>query len=242
MEITCMHKLLGGLTALGLTLTATAPAFAGAVTGFTATDGFSSVPIPRGVSLIDTRVNYVGGALSPTLNVVLGVADGLELGIGSFLNVPATGGNMPPSIEMTYPWVRGGLPVTLNPALHFGYMLGADLPGYQAGSEEAVGATLLTDFNAGPLTVGLNTGYKRYLGTTGLSALAANLNFTRGLGAWTFYEENFLTARLGGTTDAGVRFSASYAITPDLIVDLTPAVLLSPTVAFNPNVGLEYVF
>jgi hypothetical protein len=245
-----MRRLAATSLALAALSASPLPAFAGAVTGYTGVDGFAPVPIARGTFVLDTRVNIVapGVTASPTLNVLAGLTDSLELGVGSYLNVSNLGaGATGLSADLVYPWVRGSLPgLPPVPGLRLGYMAGGDIPlRLNSSAEAAAGLTLLLDYPAGPGLVGFAGGYKRGF-ETGMNRLSANVNYTYTLGNWMFYEENLVNAPLGGATDGAVRGCVCYYVTPAFCVDVNPAVtfIAGPalTASFNPNVGVAYTF
>lgn len=232
---------IGGSSVL---LLATPPCFAGAVTGFTATDGFSPVPTAKAHSILDTRINVVvpSNSVSEVLNILIGVADGLEVGLGGSMNVNLAGRM---ALDSVYPWVRGALPWG-GPGLHTGFMFGSLLPGYNSPLEPEPGLTGLMDWTTGPLTSGINLGYARGL-SSGSHFVAANLNFSWTLAGLPCYEEQFVTWPVGGGANGGCRFSLGVPVGGGTSIDLTPALLWAQTTAgltwsFNPNVGLSMAF
>lgn len=220
------------------------PCFAGAVTGFTGTDGFSAVPTARAHSILDTRINGVfpGDSLSEVLNILIGVADGVEVGLGGSLNVSQAGRT---ALDSVYPWVRAALPWG-GPGLRTGFMVGSLLPGYNSSLEPEPGVTGLLDWTTGPLTSGFNLGYARGL-SSGSHLVAANVNFSWALAGLACYEEQFVTWPVGGGATGGCRFSLGVPVGGGTTIDLTPAVLWTQTAAgvtwsFNPNLGLSLTF
>lgn len=222
-----------------------APAHAGAVTGWTATDGFGAVPIAKGSSVLDSRVNAVvsgqGVSTSPVLNVLTGVSEGIELGIGtSLLNAS---GRL--SADSVYPWLRAALPLS-NETVKTGFMVGGLIPGNGSPSETLPGMTGLIDIAMGPVTTGLNAGYA-HGAITGTNWIDANLSVTLPMGAVTFYEEQFVNVPLGGNANGGLRGAISFPLRDKMTLDLSPALLWTQGKggmewSFVPNVGVDMYF
>ncbi|HEY9765733.1 MAG TPA: hypothetical protein V6C82_05185, partial [Chroococcales cyanobacterium] len=119
------------LSFLALLLLPASPAFAGAVTGWGASDGFSAVPLSKGTSVLDLRLNasFPSKAVAlPIVNFATGAAEGIEIGIGSGFNCSSLGEkNNRNSVEVVYPWLRAALP--LSEGMKTGIILGASIPG-----------------------------------------------------------------------------------------------------------------
>lgn len=223
------------------------PAYAGAVSGYSATDGFGAVPIAKGTSLLDSRINFVtpNSLAVPVVNVVTSLTDGLEFGVGSSMNISDLGASNRTSIESVYPWLRAALPLSTD-TLKTGVMVGSLIPGVNAASEAQPGVTALVDWATGPVTSSVNLGYARGL-STGTNLAAGNLNFTLPLAGLSLYEEQFVNYPVGGFANGGIRAGLSFPVTKQLMFDITPAVLwgngnTGTAWSFNPNVGFDLSF
>ncbi len=232
------------LSALFLSALTATPAMAGAVTGWTATDGFGAVPLAKGRSVLDVRINanMAGNSVAaPVMNIVTGAADGIELGLGTTLSSNPTRA----AIDNVYPWLRAALPFSTE-TVKTGFMIGGILPAANSTSEALPGVTGLMDLVTGPVTTGINLGYSR-----GLSSQtnwgAANVNFTLPFAGLTWYEEQFVNVPMGGNSNGGVRGSAIIPVSETVACDVTPALLWTndptgTTWTFSPNVGLTMLF
>jgi len=237
--------LLAGLVAL----LPASPALAGAVSVFGGSDGIGAVPITKGTSLLDMRLNAVfpGNAMTlPTVNVVTGIADGVELGIGSGLSFSALGDAANrTSLETIYPWVRTQLPLS-GDWFKTGVTAGVTVPGYQSASEVVPGLCACMDMLAGPMTSSVNLGYARGV-TSHTDWATANLNFTLPLGGVTGYEEQFVNYPVGGYANGGVRASLIVPLVEKMALDVNAAGLWvngtqGSTWTFSPNLGVSYTF
>lgn len=226
-----------------------APALASSVSVFGGSDGVGAVPVAKGTSLIDMRLNAVfpGNAVTaPTLNVVTGIADGVELGIGSGLSFSALGDpSGRTSLETVYPWVRTQLPMG-GDWLKTAVVAGVTVPGVQSLSEVVPGFLAVADFATGPVTSSVNLGYARGV-TSSTDWTTANVNFTLPMGGVTGYEEQFMNYPLGGYANGGVRASLILPLVEKMTLDLNAAALWTSGAAgstwtFSPNLGVSYAF
>lgn len=232
-----------------LALLPAAPALAGSVTVAGAADGIGAVPIAKGSALLDMRLNAVfpGNALSlPTVNVVTGIADGVELGIGSGLSFSSLGDPANrTSLETVYPWVRTQLPFASD-WMKAGVVAGVTVPGYQSAAEVLPGLCACLDMPTGPVTSSVNLGYARGV-SSGTDWANANLNFTLPLGAVTGYEEQFVNYPVGGYANGGVRASLIVPLVERMALDLNAAALWTngsqgSVWTLSPNLGVSYAF
>jgi len=210
------------LAAAAIALTST-PAFAGGVTGWTATDGFSAVPIAKGTTILDSRLylevnkDLTIGANAPTIHLLEGVADGVELGIGAQTqNAFAAGGLS--QMGTLYPWLRASIPAISSDAIKFGYMAGVfvlnantkDANGNATVAQTLTpGLSLLADIPLGGSTLGINLGYKKdyaqglddkgNIKGDGSQYLSLNFNETWAAGGLNFYSEVFADYNLSAT-------------------------------------------
>jgi hypothetical protein len=228
----------------------TSPAWAGAVNGWGAADGFGAVPVMKGTWLLDMRVNGVEPGVNltaPTVNLVYGVANGIEAGVGTNLNVNGVGSStVATSVDPVYPWVRAALPFS-NKLINTGVMVGTLVPGYNTASGVLPGVTGLMDFNMGGGVISsLNLGYARQV-ASGTNWTDANISFTVPVGALTFYEEQFVNYPVSGYSDGGVRGQVCFPLREKVVLDVNLAGLWQsgssgPAWSLNPNVGLCYTF
>lgn len=226
-----------------------APALAGSVSVFGASDGIGAVPIAKGTSVLDMRLNAVfpGNAMTaPTLNVATGITDGVELGIGTGLSFSALGDPANrTSLETVYPWVRTQLPLATD-WMKTGMVAGVTVPGVQSLAEVLPGLCACADFATGPVTSSVNLGYARGV-ATGTDWATANVNWTLPLGGVTVFEEQFVNYPIGGYANGGVRASLIVPVIDKMSLDLNAATLWTSSPqggswSLSPNLGVSYAF
>ena len=250
------------LAAAAIALTST-PAFAGGVTGWTATDGFSAVPLAKGTTILDSRLyleinkDLSIGAAAPTVHLLEGVGDGVELGIGAQTNSAFAAGGLS-QLSTLYPWLRASIPAISSDAVKFGYMAGVFALNTTAADGKTVsqtltpGLSLLVDIPMGGSTAGINLGYKRDYsnaavdgikadwGTAGPQYASLNLNDTWSAGGINFYDEVFTDFNLttGDFAVSGARLTVGFPVNDKFSVDINPAVLFrGGQTIFQPNFG-----
>ncbi|HEY9897682.1 MAG TPA: hypothetical protein V6D00_00745 [Pantanalinema sp.] len=223
------------------------PAYASAVTGYGASDGIGAVPLTRGTALLDCRINFVSpnSLAVPVVSVVTCLAEGLEFGVGTGLNVSDLGATNRTSLESVYPWLKASLPLGRD-SLKTGVALGTLIPGINSTSEALPGVTGLVDWGCGPVTSGVNFGYAKGL-SSGTNLAAGNLNFTLPMDGLSLYEEQFVNYPIGGFANGGIRVSLNFPVSKRLTFDVSPAVLWANGAAgtiwsFNPNLGFALSF
>lgn len=242
---------------LSALLISSAPAFATAVTTFTATDATSAVPTSKGTYFLDFRLNggFPGNSfILPTVNFIAGVWDNVELGIGSGLNFSSLGTpGSKFSVETAIIWARIGLPLSTD-FMKTAVLVGSQIPVYQSSTAWQPGIEGSVDFATWSVTTNVNFGYSRtfpYASPTpsGDNILSGNLNFTLPFSGFSFFEEQFVNYPVGGFANGGFRMSVFFPpiLNNKLIFDINPAVLFSTgsngiSWVFSPNAGLTYIF
>lgn len=251
----------------------TAPsAYAGAVTNWTGTDGFSAEPHLRGTNILHVRLDSNfhtlsnGNALMPGVNFTTSLSDGLDFGIGggvNFNSIATPLNNL--SFGAIYPWLRAAVPLGID-NIKTGVMLGTSIPintnintqninnnNSRNSNEFFPGVTGLVDVYLGqltgadfPLTMGVNAGYARGI-SSGTNLVSGNLNFTLPVGGVILYEEQFTNLILGNYANGGIRVGVNIPVGEKFMFDIKPAALWSanPTGAtwsFNPSVGASMKF
>jgi hypothetical protein len=243
------------LAVIGATLLAAPSAFAGAVTNWTGTDGFSAEPYIQGTNILHVRLDSAfpgyaqGNALLPGLNFTSAIIDGLDLGIGGGININGVGSSLNSvSMGAIYPWVRAAIPLGIE-NVKTGIMVGTSIPVNAGGvvaanvnnmnnrlaSEFFPGVTGLLDIYLGqltnsvvPLTMGINAGYARGL-TSGTNLVSGNLNFTLPTNNLIFYEEQFVNVPIGNYNNGGIRLGVNIPIGDKFMFDIKPAALWDTT-------------
>lgn len=245
-----MSRLIAAFAAATLACLSASPAFAGAVSGYTGVDGFAPVPIPHGSTLVDLRVNSVyaspasGWALAPTLNVLHGIAENHEIGVGSWYDFGGVGtaaATNNPSV--VYPWARGLLGTT-GTGSRIGYMAGGDIA-LNGAYSSSVGLTILADHPWAGGLLGFMGGVRRYFDAAGTYRPSGNVNYTFTSGPWMLYAEVMGNLPVGAAPwDSALRGSVTYLFTSNFSADINPALTYSPAAgyAFNPNVGVSFMF
>jgi len=263
------------LSVLAGSMLAAPSAFAGAVNNLTGTDGFSAEPYLKGTNLMHIRLdsgftNFSSGVnslLSPNLNFITAVADGVDLGIGGGLNFSNIGSSLSSlSSGAVFPWVRASVPLGLD-NVKTGIMVGTSIPvnpnnSFNGGNNAMLnmmsreffpGATALADVYLGqalgtnlPLVMGLNAGYARGI-TTGTNLVSGNINFTLPTNNLIVYEEQFINYPVGGYSNGGLRLGLSVPVGDRWMFDIKPAALweanaTGSTWSFNPSVGASVKF
>jgi len=238
------------LAAAAIALTST-PAFAGGVTGWTATDGFSAVPIAKGTTILDSRLymevdKNLNTLAIPTVHLLEGAGEGVELGIGAQTSNAFAGAGLS-QLGSLYPWVRASIPAISSDAIKFGYMAGVFM--FNNGDAKPVltpGLSLLADIPLGGSTLGVNLGYKRDYkpgvewGTADNQYVSLNFNDTYSAGGFNFYEEIFTDFNVTANDFAvsGARLTVGFPINDKFAVDVNPAVLIrGGQLIFQPNFG-----
>jgi hypothetical protein len=252
------------LAAAAIALTSS-PAFAGGVTGWTATDGFSAVPLAKGTTILDSRLyleinkDLTIGAAAPTVHLLEGVGEGLELGIGAQLGsgyqaLTVFNPNGAAQVATLYPWLRASIPAISSDAVKFGYMAGVFVANdTKAGAQTLTpGLSLLVDIPMGGSTAGINLGYKRDYsnaavegnkadwGAAGAQYASLNFNDTWSAGGINFYDEVFSDFNLttGDFFQSGARLTVGFPVNDKFAVDINPAVLFrGGQTIFQPNFG-----
>jgi hypothetical protein len=239
------------LAAAAIALTST-PAFAGGVTGWTATDGFSAVPIAKGTTILDSRLymevdKKLNLLAQPTVHLLEGVGDGVELGIGAQTANSFAGAGLS-QLATLYPWVRASIPAISSDAIKFGYMAGVYILNASDFKSQTLtpGLSLLADIPTGGSTLGINLGYKRDYaqgvewGTAGSQYASLNFNETWSAGGFNFYSEAFTDFNVT-TNDfavSGARLTVGFPVNEKFSVDVNPAVLFrGGQTIFQPNFG-----
>jgi hypothetical protein len=232
-------------------LLASPSAFAGAVTNWTGTDGFSAEPYLPGTNIIHLRLdsaftgNTGGSSLIPGINYSTSPIEGLDFGIGggvSFLSIGSKSNSM--TFGALYPWVRAAVPLGLE-NVKTGIMVGTSVPinnnpvspsvsnniNGRSANEYFPGITALVDVYLGqlngsdrPLTLGINAGYARGI-TTGTNLVSGNLNFTAPALGLVFYEEQFVNLPVGNYSNGGVRVGVNVPVGKQFMFDFKPAAL-----------------
>jgi hypothetical protein len=239
------------LAIIGATVLAAPAAFAGAVTNWTGTDGFSAEPYVQGTNLLHVRLDSAfpgfaqGTALLPGINFTSAIVDGLDLGIGGGVNFSGVGTSLN-TVQMgaIYPWIRAAIPLGIE-NIKTGIMVGTSIPvnagsviasnvnnmNNRLSSEFFPGVTGLVDIYLGqltnaviPLTMGINAGYARGL-TSGTNLLAGNLNFTLPTDSLIYYEEQFVNVPLGDYNNGGIRVGVNIPVGDKWMFDIKPAAL-----------------
>jgi hypothetical protein len=250
----------------------TAPsAYAGAVTNWTGTDGFSAQPYQPGTNILHLRLdsnfpgNSSGNALMPGINLTTSFIEGLDMGIGGGLNFYSLGTSFNNfSTGAIYPWVRVAVPLGIE-NIKTGIMVGTSVPietnapqnvkynNSRSANEFIPGITGLLDVFLGqltksepPVTLGLNAGYARGL-TSGTNLLSGNLNLTVPYANLIFYEEQFVNVPVGNYANGGFRIGLNIPVGDRFIIDVKPAGLWDinsngVSWTFNPSVGASMKF
>jgi len=247
-------------------------AFAGAVTNWTGTDGFSAEPYLQGTNILHLRLdsNFSGtnggNALMPGLNLTTSLIEGLDFGIGGGLNFNSIGtsfNNL--SMGAIYPWLRAAIPTGLD-NVKTGVMVGTSIPvntnaiqpnvnnnNNMTSNEFFPGVTGLMDVYLGqltgsavPLTMGVNAGYARGI-TSGTNLVSGNLNFTLPTNGIILYEEQFVNVPVGNYSNGGVRVGVNVPVGDKWMFDIKPAALWDAastgvTWTFNPSIGASMKF
>lgn len=226
-------------------------AFAGAVTNWTGTDGFSAEPYIQGTNIVHVRLDSAfpgyaqGNALLPGLNFTTAIIDGLDLGIGGGVNFNGIGSSLNTvSMGAVYPWIRAAVPLGIE-NIKTGIMVGTSIPinannvisnnvnnmNNRLSSEFFPGITGLLDVYLGqltgadtPLTVGVNAGYARGL-TSGTNLVSGNLNFSMPTNGLILYEEQFVNVPVGNYSNGGIRIGVSVPVGDKWLFDIKPAAL-----------------
>jgi hypothetical protein len=246
-------------------------AFAGAVTNYTGTDGFSAEPYLPGTNLIHLRLDSAfpgyatGNMLQPGLNLTTALTEGLDFGIGGGLNFNSVGTPLNSlSVGAVYPWIRAAVPLGIE-NVKTGVMVGTSIPINAnastnpnsitniTASEFFPGVTGLMDVYLGqltnsaiPLTMGVNAGYARGI-TSGTNLVSGNLNFTLPYAGLEFYEEQFVNVPLGNYSNGGLRLGINIPVGDKFRFDIKPAALWDTSSSgtswsFNPSVGASMKF
>lgn len=240
-------------------------AYAGGVTGWTATDGFSTVPVAKKDFLIDFRINSVfpfksgfEKSFQPTLNLVYGLSDFMEVGVGTGLNFYSPSREDKVSIQSIYPWIRVYVPFKPDSIakVRFGFMVGSLIPVWNSSTPAQPGVTGLLDIKLKNGALGINGGYSRTMPetidpenpVTGSNVVSANLNHSMSFKKFSIYEEVFVNHFVNGDPNGGMRFSMYFPFMDNKIIfDINPAVLWSNVGGetdwyFNPNIGASFIF
>ncbi|MEB3187366.1 MAG: hypothetical protein VKP72_08005 [bacterium] len=239
------------LAAAAIALTSS-PAFAGGVVGWTATDGFSAVPIAKGTTILDSRLymevdKNLNTIAVPTVHLLEGAGEGVELGIGA-QTANAFGAAGLSQLSSLYPWLRASIPAISSDAIKFGYMAGVFMLNAADGKSQTLtpGLSLLADIPTGGSTLGINLGYKRDYaqgvewGTAGSQYASLNFNETWSAGGFNFYSEVFTDYNVSNSDFAvsGARLTVGFPINDKFAVDVNPAVLFrGGQTIFQPNFG-----
>lgn len=239
------------LSVLATSILAAPSAFAGAVTNYTGTDGFSAEPYLPGTNIVHVRVDSgfpgyaAGNALMPGLNLTTAFADGFDLGIGGGFTFSGIGSNNSSySTGTLFPWIRAAVPLGIE-NVKTGIMVGSSIPlnatSANIGGNNAnmnmmsreffPGATALADLYIGqmvgstlPLTMGLNAGYARGV-STGTNLVSGNVNFTLPTNGFIFYEEQFVNYPVSSYANGGIRVGMSIPVGDKFLFDIKPAAL-----------------
>src|SRR5690349_14904262 len=109
------------LAAISAAVLAAPSAFAGAVTNWTGTDGFSAEPYLQGTNILHLRLDSAfpgfaqGNALLPGINFTTALTDGLDMGIGGGVNFSGVGSAVNSvSMGAIYPWIRAAVPLGIE--------------------------------------------------------------------------------------------------------------------------------
>lgn len=239
------------LSAISAVVLAAPSAFAGAVTNWTGTDGFSAEPYVQGTNILHLRLDSAfpgfaqGNALLPGINFTTAIVDGLDLGIGGGVNFNGVGSSLNSvSMGAIYPWIRAAIPLGID-NVKTGIMVGTSIPvnannvvannvnnmNNRLNSEFFPGITGLMDIYLGqltnsvvPLTMGVNAGYARGL-TSGTNLVAGNLNFSLPTNGLILYEEQFVNVPIGNYANGGVRLGVNVPVGDKWMFDIKPAAL-----------------
>lgn len=250
-----------------LTLLAAMSTFAGGVTGWSATDGFNTVPVAKNDFVIDVRFNAVfpfkpelEKGFQPTLNLIYGLSEFMEVGVGAGLNFYSPSREDALSIQSVYPWIRVHVPFKPDSVsrVRFCFMMGSLIPAWNSTTAAQPGLTGILDFKLKKGTIGLNGGYSRTIPETvvdgseaaphGANVVSANLNHAMTFKKFSIYEEAFVNHFVNGDPNGGFRFSIYFPFMDNKIVlDVNPAVLWSNVGDktdwyFSPNVGASFTF
>lgn len=243
----------------------TANSYAGGVTGWSATDGFSTLPVARKDFVIDARFNAVvpfksglEKGFQPTLNLVYGLTDFMEVGVGTGLNFYSPAREEELSVQSVYPWIRVYVPFKPDSIakVRFGFMMGALIPVWNSATPAQPGVSGLLDIKLKNGTFGINAGYSRTIPETidpenpvaGSNVVSANLNHAITFKKFSIYEEAFVNHFVKGDPNGGFRFSMYFPFMNNKIIfDVNPAVLWynvgeETDWYFNPNVGATFTF
>ncbi len=240
-------------------------AFAGGVVGWTATDGFNTVPITKRDLVVDLRFNAVvpfksdfEKGFQPTLNLIYGITDFMEIGIGTGLNFYSPARPDEISIQSVYPWIRVYVPFKPDSIakVRFGFMVGSLIPAWNSSTYAQPGASALLDVKLKNGSLGFNGGYSHTIvesidpesPESGSNIVSGNINHSMSFEKFSIYEEAFINHALQGDPNGGFRFSMYFPVAKGKIVlDLNPAVLWynvgeETDWYFNPNVGASFYF
>lgn len=258
--------------AVAFAILAAPAAYAGAVTNYTGTDGFSAEPYLPGTNLIHIRLDSnfpgfsTGNALMPGINLTTALIEGLDFGIGGGLNFNSIGtplNNL--SVGAVYPWIRAAVPLGIE-NVKTGIMVGTSIPinttanpqninnnNTRTSNEFFPGVSGLVDVYLGqltnsafPLTMGINAGYARGM-SSGTNLLSANLNFTLPYAGLQIYEEQFVNVPVGNYSNGGIRLGVNIPVGDRFVFDIKPAALwdsgsTGTSWTFNPSVGASMRF
>jgi len=237
--------------------------YAGGVTGWGATDGFSTVTVAKRDFVIDVRMNatFPGKAfVLPVLNVIYGLTDFMEVGVGTGLNFTTPFPESDKvSMQSIYPWVRMYVPLCSDsaPKVRLGLMFGTLIPLYNSVTAAQPGVSALLDINTNAGTFGANLGYSRTIPETvsdegvyapGSNVVSANLNYSYTFEHVIIYEEQFINHFVNGDPNGGFRLSALFSFNDGkIILDINPAVLWinvgdETDWYFSPNIGASFTF
>jgi hypothetical protein len=226
-----------------------ASAHAEVVTTWGPTDGVGAVPIANGIVLLDVRASSTFPGISvaaPTINLVAGATDWLEIGVGSALQIRGLGAGAPSfSQDAIYPWAKAALPLSSD-TVKTAIAAGASIPGYASAADTIPGLTAIVDLSGSPLSSSFNLGYGRGLnGNTNI--VAANLNFTGPPGAITYYEEQFVTYPINLYAYGGIRVAAIIPLSAKTTFDVSFAALFQnsptgPQWSYSPGLGATLAF
>lgn len=240
-------------------------AIAGGVTGWTATDGFNTVPVSKRDLVVDLRFNstlpFKSGlekSFQPTLNLIYGLTDFMEVGVGTGLNFYSPARPDKVSIQSIYPWIKVYVPFKPDSIakVRFGFMVGSLIPVWHSSTAAQPGVSGLLDFKLKNGSLGINAGYSRTMPETidpenpvaGSNVLSANINHTMSFEKFSIYEEAFINHALHGDPNGGFRFALYFPVAKDkIILDVNPAVLWynagkTTDWYFNPNIGASFIF
>ncbi len=239
-------------------------AFAGGVTGWTATDGFNTVPVAKRQFVVDLRFNAIvpfksdfEKGFQPTLNLVYGLTEFMEVGVGTGLNFYSPAREDELSIQSVYPWIRVHVPFKPDSIskVRFCFMVGSLIPAWKSVTPAQPGVSGILDIKLKNGTFGINGGYSHTFPdfdaenpAQGFNVVSANLNHSMTFEKFSIYEEAFVNHFVNGDPNGGFRFSMYFPFMDNKVIfDVNPAVLWSNVGEetdwyFNPNVGASFFF